>query len=168
MQLISIMSVDECLKYIAGKHMKPTQYYNFSEKGKNHWLTTSQGKTIIYWPNDSGNLWEIATNNTLIDNNYFKITRYGYNPWRDSDNSLFYTRRYGNDGYNGQNYVGTAYSKTPLYQDNHNNHCGYIYSRNGATSDTSIAAKNKNDAATDYRSTGLSYFGPVFRYTELA
>ena len=34
MQFINIMSVDECLKYIAGKHMKPTQYYNFSEKVK--------------------------------------------------------------------------------------------------------------------------------------
>ena len=168
MQFINIMSVDECLKYIAGKHMKPTQYYNFSEKGKNHWFTTSQGKTIIYWPADSGNNIANATDNTLIDNNYFKITRYGYNPWRSEENSLFYTRRLYDNGYDGNSYRGTSYSKTPLYQDNHNNRCGYIFSRNGTASNTIIAAKFKTDAATDYRTTGLSYFGPVIRYNESA
>jgi hypothetical protein len=168
MQLISIMSVDECLKYIAGKHMKPTQYYNFSEKGKNHWLVNANGKTIIMWPGDSGNNIANATDNTLIDNNYLKITRYGYNPWRNLDPSLFDTRRYLNGGYYGDTYEGMRHTSTPLYQDNYFDMIGYLVSRNGTNNSTLTAAKRKNDASLSYNTGGgLSYFCPVLRYDEI-
>lgn len=164
---ISLITVDDCLKYIAGKHMKPNQYYNFSEKGKNHWLVNANGKTIIMWPNDSGNNIASATDNTLIDNNYFKITRYGYNPWRDSDTALFYTRRYGNGGYDNGTYVGMRNSSTPLYQDNYSEMIGYLVSSNGTNNYTVTATKRKNDASSSYNTGGgLSFFLPSLKYIE--
>jgi hypothetical protein len=77
---IRLLSVDDCLKNVVNGHNSISYGGSgslvFKEKGKNHWLADSKGKTIVY---------RVKDNNFIVDmnQNYFKISYYNHNGWDD-------------------------------------------------------------------------------------
>ena len=89
----------------------------FKEKGKNHWIVDSKGKTIIYRAADN----KFTVN---MNQNYFKISYYNHDSWDDRNSYLFETNYFGDFAYKGT---------TLNYQDNSGANMGYNVNKNGST-----------------------------------